>query len=294
MTWVTQPAYNSGGGGGGYYTSPNGDYLYWSSEGGSEVAVAGVPGSGSIQSYRYDATENVIQCMSCASPFNPEPQRRSAIMTNDGPSSAKPSPLGMPASTNGDFAFFETQSALVSSDIDGEVAEPGLGGGGVSPSSDVYEWRKNGVDGCAEIQGCLALITNGIDGLKNEFLGTTPSGRDVFFATHSQLVAQDGDSSGDIYDARIGGGYPPPPARPVECEGDACSPPAPAPIDATPGSSTYQGPGDQHPVPPARHRPKQRAKQRRVKTRHSRHHARNAGKHRTAKRRVRAGHGGGK
>jgi hypothetical protein len=49
----------------------------------------------------------------------------------------------------------------------------------LSLSNDVYEWRKNGMDGCSHVQGCLALITSGTGGYKNMFLGMAPSGEDV-------------------------------------------------------------------------------------------------------------------
>ena len=66
----------------------------------------------------------------------------------------------------------------------------------------------------------------------------------MFFATHEELVAQDTDQAGDIYDARVDGGLPPPPPRPVECEGDSCSTPFAAPNDLTPETATFQGVGD--------------------------------------------------
>ena len=75
-------------------------------------------------------------------------------------------------------------------------------------SSDVYEWRKPGIDGCDHVQGCLALITNGRGGFMNIPLGTDASGRDVFFYTNSKLGPNDNDAAGDIYDARIDGGEP--------------------------------------------------------------------------------------
>ena len=64
---------------------------------------------------------------------------------------------------------------------------------------------------------------------------STPAleGRNVFFGTHSQLVPADKDEQGDLYDARIEGGFP----RPLgagPCEGDACDNPPPAPSDPTP------------------------------------------------------------
>ena len=63
-------------------------------------------------------------------------------------------------------------------------------GGTTSPSSDVYEWRKDGVDGCGQLQGCLALITDGRGGFYNLLLGIGDEGRDVFIYTHSQLLPQ--------------------------------------------------------------------------------------------------------
>jgi hypothetical protein len=215
--------------------------------------------------------------MSCASPFKPEPAQESQMMDEDGASPSRRSPLGLTASTNGNFAFFSAQSELVPQDINGETPE--LISSGTSTSSDVYEWRRNGVDGCDHAQGCLALITNGIDGTKNELLGTTPSGRDVFIATHSQLVPWDKDSQGDVYDARIGGGFPPPPTRPVECEGDACHNPANPPNDPTPSSSTYEGPGNEHLVP---HKQKKKPKShhRSKRTSHKRSRRRAAGHNR--------------
>jgi hypothetical protein len=242
---------NDGDSGAGYAAfsiSPDGHDLYWISTG-----VPGVPGGspGSNQVYRYDSTEGVVQCMSCASPYDPEP-RLSATFGDRGPA---PGGDGLPnqfdASANGDYVFFDTPAALVPQDIDGEVTpescvsdcdpKPEHQSSVYSVSSDVYEWRRDGIDGCAHVQGCLALITSGTGGLKNVLIGTDPSGRDVFFGTSEALVSSDDDTSADIYDARIGGGFPPPTPRPVECEGDACSTPLAAPTDLTPSSATFQG-----------------------------------------------------
>ena len=267
MTYITQSSYNGGGQAGGQYVSANGRDYYFASEGGPEVAVPAVPGGQSTQTYRYDSLENVVQCMSCASPFNSEPEQESQMMDEDGANGDRRSPLGLTASTNGNYAFFSAQSELVPQDIDGETPE--LISSGTSTSSDVYQWRRNGVDGCNHAQGCLALITNGIDGTKNELLGTTPSGRDVFIATHSELVPEDKDTQGDVYDARIGGGFPPPPLRPVECEGDACHNPPNPPNDPTPSSATYEGPGNEHFAKPKEKHSKRHHKH--LKSRRKRH-----------------------
>ena len=179
-------------------------------------------------------------------------------LNSDGPEVSIPESTY--ASANGDYVFFVTAGALLPSDVDGETPvcnieeycgegdEVGNHNSESTASTDVYEWRKSGVDGCAPVQGCLALISSGTGGLRNMLVGIADEGRDVFFATHSQLVPQDTDAQGDVYDARIDGGFPPPAPRPVECEGDACSTPFAAPSEVTPSSSTFQGAGN---LPPA-------------------------------------------
>ncbi|HEY5194243.1 MAG TPA: hypothetical protein VIJ39_10285 [Solirubrobacteraceae bacterium] len=208
--------------------------------------------------YRYDSTENAISCVTCASSFNPE-------------SSLEIKESGVYPSENGDYIFFDTWVPLVPQDVDGQVEPEAITDGhgnfnqhpspSYSTSSDVYEWRRNGIDDCTQIQGCLSLISSGRGGFKNVLLGISPSGHDVFFATHEALVPQDTDTAGDIYDARIGGGFPPPPARPVECEGDACDSPVAAPVDTTPASFAFSGPGNPTPVVTSKTvKPKPRAK----------------------------------
>jgi hypothetical protein len=230
----------------GLEVSPEGRYAYFEA-----VGVAGVPGgAASQQSYRYDSVERVVQCISCASPFNPEPRLPSPFFARETlPLVNGPLPRQTAVSANGDYAFFNTAAELVPADVDGEV-EPVRSEKGrnyspdTSSSSDVYEWRRDGIDGCVHVQGCLALITNGRGSYLTYFLGSADEGRDVFFYTSSQLVSQDKDNVGDIYDARIGGGTPPPAPAPVECEASACSTPFAAPNDLTPSSATFQGGGN--------------------------------------------------
>ncbi len=260
---------------GGYSVSPDGRYYYFPAH-----EVAGLPidrsesGAATEQVYRYDSQENTIQCMSCASSFDREPKLSAVFVPNDAQSDLTKILVNggaqRIASDNGDYVFFDTPAALVPQDIDGELFPEGTGRRSdfeFSESSDVYEWRKLGVDGCARLEGCLALISSGTGGEKNELLGTTPSGRDVFFATHSQLVTQDQDQLGDLYDARIGGGIPAPAPPAVECEGDACSSPPSAPNDFTPSSFTFAGPSNVQPVLPVAKGPAVRKKARCAKGR---------------------------
>lgn len=225
--------------------SPDGRYLYFYG------FVEGVPAGEASQVYRYDSGESLVQCMSCASSFDPEPRLSAVFGETGGGGGMLDSRTGYPkseiASRDGDYVFFDTPAALVAADVDGEVApsptseQPSVA---FSVSSDVYEWRKDGVDGCAQLQGCLALITSGRGSLMNLLLGTDESGDDVFIYTTSQLGPRDDDSAGDIYDARIDGGEPAPAPRSVECEGDACSTPLAAPEDTTPSSFTFFGMGN--------------------------------------------------
>jgi phosphodiesterase/alkaline phosphatase D-like protein len=219
-----------------FSVSPDGRYFYFDTTG-----IAGLPSGGRDQVFRYDSVEASVLCMSCASSFDSEPELNALFTTAEGGK--------MIASADGNYAFFDTPAALVSADVDGEV-EPKShvegsehGSSNYSVSSDVYEWRRDGLDGCLRPQGCLRLITTGAGGFLNILLGTTDSGRDVFFSTNESLVRSDNDTAGDIYDARIGGGGPEVALLP-ECEGDACSTPFSAPDVSTPSSAVFQGSGN--------------------------------------------------
>ena len=83
------------------------------------------------------------------------------------------------------------------------------------------------------------------------FIGATPNGSDVFFSTSEALVEADIDGLPDIYDARVGGGFPTPetPVPPAECREDACQGPAvERPSRPTPGSLNAEPEGDQGPA----------------------------------------------
>ncbi len=220
------------------------DYTYWKPQGGGEA--------GDVQVYRYDRAEHTVECISCVSSFDPEPKHEAFLQDVEGlPEVDGGLPNYTAVSGNGDFAFFTTVAALVPQDVDGEVT-PGPRenvGGHVSPSTDVYEWRAGGVDGCGLVQGCLALITDGRGGYLNLLLGTADEGRDVFIYTRSNLVPEDhgsegGLGEGNVYDVRMGGGFAGPVPPSVECEGDACSTPPSAPADLTPSSLTFTGTGN--------------------------------------------------
>lgn len=240
-------------------------------------SVGGLPGGSAKgpeaeQAYRYDSATELVQCLSCASPFDPEPALL-AFYKEKGTPTVDGVPRLQFSSANGDYAFFDTPAALVPRDTDGEVQPEGPSNEGngehrsasYSTSSDVYEWRRDGLDGCTHLQGCISLLTTGKGGYKNVLLGSADEGRDVFIATHESLLSQDQDNAGDIYDVRSNGGFPPPPPRPVQCEGDACHNLTTPPAEPTLSSSVPSGPGNEPSVKP--------------KHRKSRHHVKMHKKH---------------
>ncbi len=112
-------------------------------------------------------------------------------------------------------------------------AEP-LSPGAINGLINVYEWHKE--PGWPE--GRVSLVSSGTaETSDGESPVITPSGRDVFFTTSAGLVPEDTDGKADVYDARLGGGFPSVPASVRECSGDACQGPLtnPAPL-LVPGS----------------------------------------------------------
>jgi hypothetical protein len=147
-------------------------------------------------------------------------------------------------SSDGRRVFFETAEALVPGDENFET-------------KDVYEWEADGEGSCtsaAQNHGCLYLISTGQGPGESYFGDASTDGSDVFFFTRQPLVGQDGDTNGDLYDARIGGGIaaqsPAPAAAPCAeetgCRGASSST---APVFGAPASSAFSGAGNL--TPPA-------------------------------------------
>ena len=127
-------------------------------------------------------------------------------------------------SEDGSVVVFESSAALT-----GQVH------GG---KNNVYLWR----------DGELSLISDGTPagthheagGSTEGLVGIDASGRNVFFATEAPLVAQDSDELGDLYDARVDGGFPAP--KVVECSGEGCQGGLSTPLAAVaPGSLSPPG-----------------------------------------------------
>ena len=178
--------------------------------------------------------------------------------------------LGRSISADGSRVFFVSPAGLVPGALDMVQNGAGLGGPGEKVyAQNVYEWH----------QGEVRLISDGADivaegGADFKLLGTSATGRDVFFATANPLTAADTNTEFDYYDARSGGGFP----KPVEpepcpssdaCHGQGTRPAAPQ----THGSAGFNGPdeGSGHPQkPPKHHKKKHHGK----KKKSHRHHQR--------------------
>jgi hypothetical protein len=117
-----------------------------------------------------------------------------------------------------------------------------LAPGAVPGEPNVYEWRAGSGGGEGEVLFVAGDARSPV---------ITPSGRDLFFATPVGLVPQDTDGAPDVYDARLGGGFPQPPVAVEPCSGDACQGPLtnPAPL-LVPGSEV-QAAGGNLPAPVA-------------------------------------------
>jgi hypothetical protein len=178
--------------------------------------------------YRYVTANNSIKCVSCST-VGGATLTGSAGLGASGGGSYGPPGEGVPMSSDGSRIFFDSPDPLAPGVISTPPIPIGLFGG-LTFDQNVYEWEN----------GAVSVISDGHSTTGSALGSTTPSGNDVFFTTEDQLVRQDTDGYDDIYDARVGGGFPAPPAPPPACgSADTCrSSVAPTVFFTTPSSST--------------------------------------------------------
>lgn len=240
--------------------TPDGRFLLFDSS-----SLLGMSPQSSRQMYLYDAADQSLTCVSCEAGVEGGVVE---MPSNDGHGSAVYTLDDVPRfraiSDAGSYVFFTTTAALVPRDV--------------NEAEDAYEWH----------EGSVSLLGDGRNPRGSTFLGADADGRDAFISSHEQLSPWDKDQQGDAYDARIDGGFPPPPPAEAPCEGDACHNPPVAPAEPTLSSSVPSGPGNASPPGHVRHKKHRRHRHRK----HPRHkQKRPAGRvHRQAG----ADHGGGK
>jgi hypothetical protein len=178
--------------------------------------------------FLYEAGTERLRCVSCR-PNGGRPIGSSTIpgaYANGELAGATASYKPRVLAADGRRIFFDSEDSLVASDVNREP--------------DVYQWRATGGD-CVRINGCIDLISSGRSEGGARFVDASESGADAFFVTDGSLVAAD-PGSVDLYDARVGGGFPEP-LLPIPCAGDACQDLPSEPVD--PGLNTLvTGPGN--------------------------------------------------
>ncbi|WP_027005679.1 TolB family protein [Conexibacter woesei] len=154
------------------------------------------------QLYLYNLDGNSVSCLSCP-PDGSVPAGESSL--RDIPGNQQSTPPGFAADGT---VFFDSPNQLTADDTDGKY--------------DVYAHDADG-------NHLVSVNTPTRDAL---VVGSSADGRDVFIRTSQTLTDDDRDGGyADIYDMRVGGGFPSTATTP--CEGEACrgpqsAPPAPA------------------------------------------------------------------
>lgn len=196
----------------------------------SAAAIPGHDNGGAAQVYLYDAEAQNgagdLTCVSCdadaAAAAGP-----AAIPLHESLSSAQAWELPRYLSEDGRRVFFNSPDALVTRDTNGEV--------------DAYMWE----------DGEVSLLSTGQSSRESRFFNASANGDDVFILTGEALVAQDKDDLVDLYDVRVGGGFPAPQSD-ADCAGDECQGSgAVAPVAGGVGSAVLRGSGDVGPGPRA-------------------------------------------
>jgi WD40-like Beta Propeller Repeat len=180
--------------------------------------------------YLYDSSgAGALTCVSC-NPTNERPVGSASIpgaIANGSTERSlrvyKPRVL----SENGKRAFFNSDDTLGLNDSDNDT--------------DAYEWEAQGEGSCNRAGGCISLLSSGRSAGGASFVDASADGSDAFFLTEGSLVAGDLGAL-DLYDARVGGGFPVA-VPPILCEGDACQSLPPEPVDPT-LTTLQEGPGN--------------------------------------------------
>lgn len=173
-------------------TSRSGRFALLKSTGG----IAGADPAGHVALYRYDDESQEIVCVSCRSDGTP----------SEGDATIEDSQLG---------GFGSAPSVPRSLSDSGRVffaSSDQLTAGDVTKAWDVYEYS----------EGAPHLLSSGHSQYDSYIKDNSDDGSDVFFVTSSSLLPADRDGGlPDLYDARVGGGFPE--AEPeAECVEDGC------------------------------------------------------------------------
>jgi hypothetical protein len=198
--------------------TPDGRHLLFVSSASPGLADAG----GQPQAYLYDAEAERLDCVSCRRDRQPALKHREESfdpLTSNSFNTRRP-PLTL--TDDGSRVFFVSRNRLAFGATEGE--------------RNLYQWEEGQVSFVS--RSAPNATTQGL-----RFVGASADGHDLYFATVDRLSWQDIDGKMDIYDARVGGGFPEPEPIPVPCDPASdrgCPGPGSAPVvvPATPTSSS--------------------------------------------------------
>jgi hypothetical protein len=190
--------------------SPNGRYLAFAA---AERLTAydnsdALTGGLDSEVYLYDAGADRLTCASCR-PSGAPPSGGSSLPI---PPIRQPNNRQRTVLDDG-TVFFDSADAIVRADSNG--------------LRDVYELR----------EGRVALISSGTSADISALVGASEDGRDAFIFTRDRLAPADVDENRDVYDARIGGGFPAPREGAGGCSGDECQAQSGTPPPVVPPAS---------------------------------------------------------
>jgi hypothetical protein len=194
--------------------TPDGQHLLFatSSDAGfvGRGGFSGYDHAGLRELYLYDASADRLVCASC-NPTGRAATGAALIDVRDAAAtSLNTSDSAHALSDDGRRVFFNSPEALVPEDTNGKP--------------DAYEYDAQ--------TATVHLLSTGKSTSPSYMIDATASGEDV-------------DNNYDLYDARVGGGFPDPPAPTTGCAGESCLPAAtPTPTTTTAGSRTYKGTGN--------------------------------------------------
>jgi len=247
-------------------TTPTGTTLLFE----SRASLTGFESEGFAEIYRYDQTQNRLDCLSCNPTGTPSSSDASLQSIASEQFSLEPAGSHLEIrnqSPDGNRAFFQTAEPLVIADSDGKL--------------DVYEWEEQGVGSCEAEGGCVSLISGPNSAGPDYLYAMSANGNNVFFRTADRILPRDAEATLSIYDARVGGGFAEPQER-IPCNAiDTCqSGPALPPVLPAPGERTPSGgnvtPQKKH-CPKGKHVAKRHGKEVCVKNHKKRHPHHKAG-----------------
>jgi hypothetical protein len=213
--------------------TPDGSYFAFAttaSAGG--IGPTGEVTNGHREMYLYSLDDDTLRCISCPSgPANSDVTVKPEV-TGGVPSYEIPGLRPRFLSDDGEV-FFSTAEALVPQDTNGVL--------------DAYRYDP-ATDG-------PSLLSTGAGADPATFAAASATGDDVFIVTRNRLVPSDADDLVDLYDVRVGGGFPEPLASPpAPCLGEACQGAGAAPPANLASASQAQGRGNVVPRRCARRR----------------------------------------